>query len=69
MKSTEIGNKIGQAIARDVLAEDMPKKWTGLDPQDADVAIAEGFEPDTDEWMEMEAAAKAAYLLEIDGGR
>lgn len=33
---TEVGKQIGQAIAKDVLAENIPCEWAGLDPQDAD---------------------------------
>ena len=39
---TRIGATIGKAMARDVLAEDMPREWTGLDPQDADELTAAG---------------------------
>jgi hypothetical protein len=35
-KEREIGIRIGRAIARDVIADAMPREWTGLDPQDAD---------------------------------
>lgn len=31
-----VGKRIGRAMARDVIAENMPRAWTGLDPQDAD---------------------------------
>ena len=31
MSATAIGTRIGQAIARDVLAEDMPRGWNGID--------------------------------------
>lgn len=51
----EIGTKIGKAIARDVLAEDMPRKWTGLDAQDVD-QIPEGMDH-----AEVERFAEAAY--------
>lgn len=73
-KATEIGQKIGKAIARDVLASEvatrhrdadrsqrMGRDWTGLSDQDADQAIAAGIEQDTPEWDEMVAAARAAY--------
>lgn len=59
---TRIGADIGRAIARDVLASNMPQEWTGLDPQDADELTAAGIENDTMEWIEAEGAAKAAYL-------
>lgn len=59
-QATEIGTKIGQAIARDVLAEGMPREWTGLDAQDAD-QIPEGVDHDA-----VEAAAENAYLEAID---
>jgi len=62
---TELGTFIGRAIARDVLADDMPRKWTGLDPQDGDHLTAAGIEPDTDDWTRAEAAAKTAYLAAI----
>jgi hypothetical protein len=61
----QIGARIGQAIARDVLAENMPREWTGLDPQDADQATAAGLRPDTAQWAAMERAAKAAYLAHL----
>lgn len=32
--SADLGRRIGEAMARDVLAEGMPREWTGLDPQD-----------------------------------
>ena len=55
----EIGTQIGNAIARDVLADDMPRTWTGLDAQDGD-QIPEGMDRD-----EVERHAKAAYLSRI----
>lgn len=62
--ATEIGRKIGAAIARDVLAEDdLPFEWTGLDAQDGDQLLAAGFVAGTPEWAEAEAAAKAEYDL------
>ena len=51
----EIGSQIGNAIARDVLANDLPREWTGLDPMDAD---------QIPKWMdrvEVEAVAKSIY--------
>jgi hypothetical protein len=32
----QIGIRIGRAIAHDTLADDLPRGWTGLDPQDVD---------------------------------
>ncbi len=58
---TRIGAKIGRAIARDVLAENMPRDWTGLDAQDGDELTAAGIMADSIEWAEAEAVAKAAY--------
>ena len=67
MKTTEqIGTKIGQAIARDVLADGLPREWTGLDVQDGDELTAAGIDPGSDDWEAAEAAAKAAYLAAID---
>lgn len=57
----KIGLKIGKAIARDVLADDMPRTWTGLDAQDGDQLTAAGIEPNTIEWDEAEDAARQAY--------
>ena len=62
-KTTEtvlsVGTRIGRAIARDVIAEDMPREWTGLDPQDAD-QIPEGMDAGA-----VEAVARRAYLRVI----
>jgi len=52
------GTKIGRAIARDVIADGMPREWTGLDPQDAD-QIPAGLADLADE---IKNAARAAYL-------
>lgn len=52
-------------MARDARAEDMPAEWTGLDPQDADVATAAGLAPDTAGWAEMEAAARTEFEAEF----
>ena len=62
MVAKQVGARIGKAIARDVIARNLPRKWTGLDPQDGDFATDSGIKPDTDQWEEMEAAAKIAYL-------
>lgn len=55
------GERIGQAMARDAIAEDMPRKWTGLDPQDGDQLTAAGIEAGSDEWRMAETAAREAY--------
>lgn len=64
-KTTEtiwtVGARIGAAIARDVRAEDMPREWTGLDPQDAD-QIPEGMDAG-----EVEDIARRFYLRAISG--
>ena len=62
MNAKKVGAMIGQAMAKDVIGDDMPRKWTGLDAQDGDFARTNGVEPDTDQWQEMETAAKIAYL-------
>ncbi|MFW6024036.1 MAG: hypothetical protein ACOC8P_00265 [Dichotomicrobium sp.] len=52
----ECGRRIGAAIAKDVLADDMPRTWTGLDPQDADQI------PDGLDYEAVEEAARVEYL-------
>lgn len=64
-----LGTQIGRAIARDVLAEDMPRAWTGLDAQDGDRLIAAGIQPDTDAWAVAEQAAREAYLAQLRAER
>lgn len=67
-KATELGRTIGQAIARDVLADsDMSREWTGLDEQDGHQLLAAGIDADTPEWAEAERAAEAAYRAVLDG--
>lgn len=61
MNASEIGTRVGKAIARDVVADGLPREWTGLDAQDGDVLTAAGLTPGTAEWAEAEAAAEAAY--------
>ncbi len=60
-----VGTRIGNAIARDVLADDLPQGWSGLTPEDGDQLTAAGIEVDTPAWEAGEAAAKAAYLAAI----
>lgn len=57
--ATEIGTKIGKAIARDVIADGLPREWTGLDPQDAD-QIPEGVDV-----AEVERIAREVYEAEL----
>lgn len=59
--SRDIGRRIGRAIARDVLAEGMPREWTGLDPQDGDQLAAAGIAPRSAEWDAAVAEAELAY--------
>lgn len=56
-----IGLAIGRAIANDVLRDDLPRRWTGLDPQDGDQLTAVGIEAGTAEWQLAEDIAKAEY--------
>lgn len=67
MDATEIGTKVGQAIAKSVISEDMPRQWTGLDAQDGDQLTAAGIEPNTPEWTAAEDAAEKAYREAIGG--
>jgi len=60
-KASEVGTKVGAAMARDVLADGLPREWAGIDPQDADQFTAAGIEFGSDEWAEAEAAAEAEY--------
>jgi hypothetical protein len=57
----DVGTRIGLAIARDVLAEGMPRHWTGLEPQDVD-QLPEGMDHE-----EVKAQAKATYLGVLAG--
>jgi hypothetical protein len=50
-----VGQRIGRAIARDVITEGMPREWTGLDAQDAE-QIPAGLDRE-----QVERAARAAY--------
>lgn len=63
--ASKLGRRIGLAMARDVVAEAMPRTWTGFDAQDGDELTAAGMKIGTDEWNEAEAAAKEAYLAVV----
>jgi hypothetical protein len=64
--ATEIGTRIGLAIARDVIANsDLPREWTGIEDQDGDQLTAAGIEPGTQEWAEAEKAAEEAYTARL----
>ena len=62
--ASTVGKRIGKAIAKDVLAEGMPRQWTGLDPQDGDQLTAAGIEPNTHLWAMAEAIAEHEYHVE-----
>jgi hypothetical protein len=65
----DVGYRVGRAMARDVLADpDMPREWTGIDPQDADQFAAAGLEPGTPEWERQEAIAAAVYSAALASG-
>lgn len=51
---------VGRAMARDVIAEGMPREWTGLDPQDADLITAYG-PIDGEMWDAVATEAMWAY--------
>jgi hypothetical protein len=55
------GEQVGRAIARDAIAEGMPLTWTGIDPQDGDVLLSAGLEPDTAQWDAAESAARDEF--------
>jgi hypothetical protein len=57
--AARVGGYIGRGMARDVIAEGMPRGWTGFDAQDAD-RIPAGLDYD-----EVEAEARKAYEAEI----
>lgn len=62
----EIGTIIGQAIARDVIAnDDLSREWTGIEDQDGDQLTAAGIEPGTAEWSEAEESAEEAYTARL----
>jgi hypothetical protein len=60
-RAADVGTRVGAAIARDALAEGMPREWTGLDPQDADRITGAGIEYGSGEYHEAEAAAEREY--------
>lgn len=64
-RAQDIGTRIGQAIARDTLADKLPREWTGLSDQDGDQLTAAGIEPSSSEWEEAIEAARVAYLAAI----
>lgn len=57
----DIGAHIGQAIARDVQRDNLPREWSGLDPQDADRIVAAGYAFGSQEYDAAEQAAEAEY--------
>jgi hypothetical protein len=67
--ASEVGRTIGNAMARDTMAEGMPREWTGIDAQDGDRATAAGITPDSPEWGEMVQAAREAYEAAIESAR
>lgn len=61
----EVGTRVGQAIARDTIANGYDRQWTGIDAMDGDVLTAAGIEPNTSEWAAAEKAAETAYLAAV----
>lgn len=61
----QVGTRIGKAIARDAIADDMNRQWTGLDDQDVD-QIPDEYR---DRICTVEAFARAAYEVAMKGAR
>ena len=55
-----VGGRIGRAIVRDVIADGMPRRWTGMDAQDQDQVPA-GMDLET-----VAMYARLAYMRAID---
>ena len=61
-EAKRVGEIVGRAIARDVLAEpDWPREWCGLNGEDGDQITEAGILPDTPEWYVAIEAARKAY--------
>lgn len=60
-----IGQKIGLAIARDVIADGLDREWDGLTAEDGD-CIPDEIAADEDAVERVEEIAKAAYLAAIE---
>lgn len=56
----QIGTRIGKAMARDNMADDLPVKWTGLTPVDHD-CIPPGMDREA-----IEAIAQDVYFGELE---
>jgi hypothetical protein len=64
-QASEIGTRIGKAIADTCRTEGIEPVWTGIEAQDGDLLTAAGIEPRTQEWSAAEDAAEAAFEAEF----
>jgi len=62
----QLGERIGRAIARDTLANELDHGWAGLTAEDSDQLIAAGIEPHSERWRVAEGAARQAYFAALD---
>lgn len=61
-RAKELGERIGRAIARDVIAEGMPPEWAGLGAQDQDqLDEFADYPEDSPEYQTIYEAARSAY--------
>ena len=66
-QAVEAGRAVGRAIARDVIAEDMPREWTGLDAQDGDQLTSAGIDPGTTAYAVSDAHDIRTYVHPLGG--
>ena len=57
---------VGRAIARDVIAENLDRQWTGLDIQDGDHFLKIGLDNTMPEWDRAEEIARDSYFRALD---
>ncbi len=64
MTPTEVGARVGKAVAAGIRCDGLDSPWPGLDVLDPDIGNplgAAGIEPGTPAWREAEAAAEQAF--------
>ncbi|CAB4131143.1 hypothetical protein UFOVP124_60 [uncultured Caudovirales phage] len=66
MQYGEAVGKVAKAMARDVQADDMDGRWTGLDAQDAaELTRLTGVTSDDSAWDALVDLVRVAYLVRV----
>jgi hypothetical protein len=65
-KQIEAAKSVGRAIARSTKEDQLDRKWSGIEIEDADRLTASGIGPFSTDWAAAEEIAKTEYEIAMN---